>query len=143
MRYLEVAARSFLLSLLLLNSEDGGAQESSQDELRKHNEDELMRKEMQSTVYGCGLESSSYSGAHTRRIEETKEIRYTRGRLCKAWEILPSSHRTRDVIARWNSRYETLVKQRCLNMIGRRYEKAWHEACPTCFAALAPANWRR
>jgi hypothetical protein len=47
MRLLELAAWSFLLSLLLLNSEDRGAQESSQEELRKHNEDDLVRKEMQ------------------------------------------------------------------------------------------------
>jgi hypothetical protein len=88
MRHLEVAARSFLLPLLLLNSEDGGAQESSQDELRKHNEDELMRKEMQSTVYGCGLESSSYSGVQwqlqgTERRQKRLDI--LGGRLCKAW----------------------------------------------------------
>jgi hypothetical protein len=69
-----------------------------------------------------------------------REIRYTMKMAMQGLEILPSLQRTQDAIVRWNSRYGTLVKQRYLNMIGRGHEKAWHEACPTCFAASAPAN---
>jgi hypothetical protein len=83
MRHLEIVGRNFLLSFLLLNSEDGGAQESSEEELRKHNEDDLRaqgnakysvrKRSREFKLFGSAI-------AVTRYREEIKEIRYTTGK---------------------------------------------------------------
>jgi hypothetical protein len=88
---LKITTWGISLSLLLLDSENGGAQESSKDELRKHNENDLKHKKMQNAQKRSRdfkLFGSVIAVYQAQRGDI--EIRYTKRTAMQGLEIFPS-----------------------------------------------------
>jgi hypothetical protein len=92
MRILKITTWGISLSLLFLDSEDEGAQKSSKDELRKHNENDLKRKKMQvkCTEVVSRLQATRECNSSYQAQRGDIEIRYTKGTAMQSLEILPS-----------------------------------------------------